>query len=349
VINLIGDIITPNGYGNHTKGLANALDKIEPIKLTSQINPGAEKLLNDRELEMLKRKGGDINLIVTHPLFWRLNLGKRNWAYCVWEGDKVPDYMIEEMLNPQIEKIIVPSKHTYDAVAKCVIMDNSILSKLIIVPHGVDLNLFYPKEKPSKVTFLCNKGWRNNEDRGGIQYAIKAYFEEFTDKDDVELIIKVNPVYGVPDITKLITELTDKKSGVPKLTFSFDLVPQNKLVEFYNKGNVFLSPTRAEAFNIPCLEAMACGLPVLTTNFGGQTDFVNDENGWLIGGQMTEIKHELEYEGISWLTPSIIELRKVMREIYSNPQLIKQKGLKAIKTAQEFTWDNSAKKICQLL
>ncbi len=39
-------------------------------------------------------------------------------------------------------------------------------------------------------------------DRGGVQYTIEAFLNEFTDKDSVVLLIKINPSYGVPDMTK---------------------------------------------------------------------------------------------------------------------------------------------------
>ena len=50
--------------------------------------------------------------------------------------------------------------------------------KIKIIQHGVNLDLFYPKDKPEKFTFICNKGFRHLEDRGGIQYAIRAYLED---------------------------------------------------------------------------------------------------------------------------------------------------------------------------
>jgi glycosyltransferase involved in cell wall biosynthesis len=350
MINIIGDMFTPHGYGNHMRGLANALNKLTKVRVSTQLQPGWEKIATDREVDMLKRKPeeDEINLIITHPLYWKFNLGKRNWAYLVWEGDKIPDYFFDEMANPEIEKIIVPSNHTRTAIRNTITDKanwESILSKVIIVPHGVDLNLFYPKDKPSKVTFFCNKGWRNNEDRGGMQYAIKAYIEEFTDLDDVEMILKINPVYGIPDINKLISELTTKKNALPRLKIDTTLYKQEDLVKIYNDANVFLSPSRAEAFGIPMLEALACGLAVVASNFGGQTDFVNEENGWLIEGKMEENLWDIEYEGISWLTPSVTQLRKVMREIYNNPKIIAVKGSNGLTTASKLTWEASAKKI----
>jgi len=350
MFNIIGTIFGTSGYDVHTRNLFNALYKIEKCSLITQLFQGFEKLVNDNELEAIKSKKGDINIIITNPVNWRTNCdGKRNWAYLVWEGDKIPLSWIEECLNPEIEYILVPSNHTKKAIENTEGFNKEISKKIKLIPHGVDLNLFHSKEKPKDFTFIANKGFRNLQDRGGIQYLIKAYLEEFNIKENVNLIIKINPAYGIPDLNKIINQLDIKNKESAKIKFLVDSIKYEKLVDLYNSGQVFVSPTRAESFNIPCIEAMACGLPVITTNFGGQTDFVNNNNGIIISGELEEIKHEINYEGIRWLTPNINELRTAMRELYSNPEMVSSKSFESIKTAKEFTWDKSAEKIHSLL
>jgi glycosyltransferase involved in cell wall biosynthesis len=229
-------------------------------------------------------------------------------------------------------------------------LNDLIIPKISIMPHGVDLEKFYSKEKPSKLTFILNKGFKNLEDRGGVQYFLKAYLEEFNKSDNVEALIKLNPAYGIPNLDNMIKLITKKdQKDCPKLAFDVNAYDYKDLVQLYNKGNVFVSPTRAEAYNLGCIEACACGLPVITTNFGGQTDFINESNGWIIPGILEEIKHEILYEGIKWLTPDVEELRKVMRDIYNHPEQIKNKSDTARKTAQENTWNQTAEKIKKLI
>lgn len=359
IINIVGSIFGTSGYCVHTRELANALCKQTDVRLTTNLTPDCEKDMNDNELKMIKAKPekDEINLIIDLPTNWRLHTKKgRNIAYCIWEGNRVPDCFIDEFMNEDIEYILVPSMHTQDAIDNTLIdMDipiTSILNKVKIIPHGVDLEKFYPKEtKRDAFTFLANKGFRNMQDRGGIQYLIKAYLEEFKKEENVELIVKLNPAYGIPDIKSMFK--IDENS--PKISLISTEMPYNKLVNLYNSCDVFVSPTRAEAFNLPCIEAMACGKPVITTNFGGQTDYVNDSNGWLVGGELNEIQHEVMYESCSWMTPSIIELRETMRGVFVNndydkPKLeIADKGKASLKKAKQMTWDNTAKLIVDLL
>lgn len=366
-ITIVGGILDSSGYSIHTRNLANALSKLTDVKLITQVLSGQEMLLNDKEIEMIKKPDKEeVRLIITNPLHWRLNLGKgRNIVFLVWEGDIIPRHYLDECLNEDIDFIFCPSEHTkqalwnryfnryYEYMDKKVLIgkDKEFWDRIKVVHHGVDLSLFYPKEKPSDMfRFMVNKGWRNLEDRGGTQYVVRAYLEEFSNKDNIELLIKINPVYGIPDINKLMNELIPKnRLDLPRIIINPDNLAYNQLVNLYNQANVFVMPTRAESFGIPGIEAMSCGLPCITTNFGGQTDYCNKENSWIIGGELEDIQHEIQYEGVKWLTPNIDELRKAMREAYENKELLESKSKEALKTAKEFQWDKTAEKIINLI
>lgn len=349
-LNLIGEFFGTSGYASHTRYLANELNKLIDCKLVTSLPQGFERDVNDKELEMIKREQDfDINLIITHPLYWRINCSaKRNFVYLIWEGDKIPYWMGDECLNSNIEKIIVPSQHTYDAAKSSFNKTEWMVigKKFVVIQHGVDLDIFKPikKEKSKTFKFLSNKGLRNLEDRGGVQYLIKAYIEEFSE-EDVELIIKINPAYGVPNIEQMFPELKTCKA---KIRFIVDNYTPKQLNELYNECDVYVSPTRAEAFNLPVLESLACGKPVIVTNFGGQTDYIeHDKTGWLVDYDLVDVEHELEYEGIKWATPKIEDLKSAMRVAYN-----KQLGIDnedCINTAKKYTWSKTAKYINELI
>lgn len=383
MINIIGNILGTSGYDIHTRELANALADITEVSLQTNLVSNWERNVNDKELEMIKREpDGEINLIITNPLHWKPNLNaKRNWCFLVWEGDKIPKCYLEECMNPEIEYIFVPSEHTKQAIKNsCVIKkgkegkfyDARIITKIKIMPHGIDLNKFYPLDKLSvdgvmvaqephelqdgkfessstDFIFLANKGFRNLEDRGGTQYLIKAYLEEFTKEDKVNLIIKINTAYGIPNIDNLMKELGYNDNS-PKVILDTNSYDYKDLVKLYHKADVFVCPTRAESFGIPMLEAMACRIPIITTEFGGQTDFCSIETGWIIGGKLEEVKHDLQYEGIKWLTPDIKQLREAMRQAYEEkPEFMKIYSKTALVTAKEFTWEKTAQKVINLI
>lgn len=379
-INIIGTIFGSSGYDSHTRQLTSALFEKERVKLTTNLIPNWQRFCKDYELEMIKRESenNETNLIITNPTFWRLNLGpEKNIAYFVWEGDRVPEWFIGEITNPKIDKVIVPSQHTYDAIVNTLFdyhknkgefdekeegsttfssglwhyKGSLMWEKLKVVHHGVDTKLFFPKKRNhDSFRFFANKGLTDIEDRGGIQYLIQAYLEEFKLSDNTELVVKVNPAYKITDLNKIVNDLSPKnRKDLPKIVFITDNIPFEKMPELYQETDVFVSPTRAEAFNLPCLEAMACGKPVITTNFGGQVEYVNNKNGWVISGELEEVKHDINYEGCKWLTPYIEELREVLKDAYSNQDKVWEKGNNALKTAKKMTWNNTADKILEII
>ena len=371
-INVIGTIFGLTGYDSHTRSLVNALYPLADVRLSTQLIPGWESQCNDAELNMIMKQGKetDTTLIITTPHNWKLYTGLGiNMGYCVWEGDSVPVSYIDEMLNPNIHFILVPSEHTKTAIIRTFFQgqntqnksgypeqlnrdEQNFVDKIKIIPHGVDSTLFYPiaKKEDNKFTFICNKGWRGTLwDRGGVQYVIKAFAEEFKDEEKVELLVKLNPAYMPAEIlNQSITQLQLPPHKC-KIHVNLENIPFNKLVNLYNQADVFVCATRCEAFNLPGLEAMSCGLPTIQTNFGGQLDYMTDDNSLFIQSTLEEVKEDIMYEEIKWAVPDMEDLKLNLRWAYDNQDKIKEKGLQALEDSKKFTWDNSAKKILNIL
>ena len=57
---------------------------------------------------------------------------------------------------------------------------------------------------------------------------------------------------------------------------------QDNLNKLYNISDVLAVPSRVEGFGLVAVEALACGTPVVATNNGGMTDFINESVGALV-------------------------------------------------------------------
>lgn len=365
-INIIGNIFGSSGYANHTRQLANALSEHHEIKLTTNLFEGWERMVNDKELKMILSPDTTehVNLIIDLPFNWNQHCSKeKNIGFLVWEGDKIPVSFIEPILR--VDQVWVPSTHVFTAIKNTVeshgvgkqdsLLWGVVKHKVKIVPHGVDLKIFKPQPKPEgPFTFLCNKGFRGDGDRGGVQHAIRAFMSEFK-KDEARLLLKLNPAYAIPPdqmiqfLQKVQTELNLKAEEVPEIMINMEAIPFDRLSELYHNCDVFLNPTEAEAFSLPCLEAMACGKPVITTDFGGQTDFVTIINGWRIPYELHENKTDILYEETKWATPDIIKLKWSMRQSLKDKEDSKERGEKSLEDAKDFTWKNSAEKANEAL
>lgn len=357
-LNIIGNLWGTSGYASHTRSLINALYKHAiNISLESQKFNGWETQVNDNELKMLKQEpyiDGD-TLAITMPHQWSSiikNDGTKFYGYCVFEGDKVPNFWINIFLDDRVTGIIVPSTHTHQAIVNTVKswtswIQNKVMQKIIIIPHGVDTELFKPKIKEPGQTFkfLANKGWCSGmNDRGGIQYLIKAFNKEFNHEEPVELIIKLNTAYNGPgwNLANEMNKLELRENG-GRIHINTESIPYDKLPQLYQLGDVFVSPNMSEAFGLTILEAMSCGIPVIVSDFGGQTDFVNNQSGWFIKGNKKEVTWDLMYEGIRWQEPNIDDLQYILRKVYENlKSSIEIKGLFARHIAEQYTWNKTA-------
>ncbi len=383
-IKIIGNFFGIDGYSSHTRQLFNALANRDDtnIKIETQLPQDWVKIVNDNELEAITKEDNSKfdNLIIAMPHMWKLFTGlNKNYAYVIWEGDKVPISWIEEFLNPKIDLIFVPSEHTFKAIINTIeqidtdgekLYKAKIASKMRVIPHGVDRSIFHSLESkdvksskdgvkeqlieqsssPRSFKFLCNKGWRGTSwDRGGVQYLIKAFCEEFGKDEKVELILKLNPTYINPQIINQSLIALNLPENRPQININCDAVPFDQLINLYNQADCYVCATRAEAFNLPGLEAMACGLPVIQTYFGGQIDYMNPDNSRGILYDLEEVKEDIMYEGISWATPKIESIREQLRWAFNNQDKIKEMGNQAEEDSKNFTWDSSAKKIIDVL
>lgn len=374
MIRIQGQIFDASGYASHCRGLFNALYSLrQDIILDVPLMQNWQRYVNDAELNAITKKSEvneDTVIAISQPSFWPLilsNKPKKFYGFVVWEGEKIPKFWLDYLRDPRVDGILVPSKHVMDAIT--LTADNNdwidpsiegsqptdtafdeLINKIHVIPHGVDLSLFTPQTKDSdKFTFLANKGWRGGYgDRGGIAQVLKAFNEEFEESEPVQLKLKINPAYIGPDFN--IDNELNKLGLVPKKNIGFNKenIEFKQIPKFY-RGDVFVTASKAEAFNIPCAEALAAGIPVISTNFGGQTDFINESNGWLVGGDLFEVKNDVFQEGNRWLEPNIADLRKAMRYVYEHRDEVKLKSEEALKSVQALSWRESAKKLLSII
>jgi glycosyltransferase involved in cell wall biosynthesis len=73
-----------------------------------------------------------------------------------------------------------------------------------------------------------------------------------------------------------------KKLNILDRCIFYGGIPHAEVNVFMQKLHCFVSSSRWETFGIAVVEAMACGVPVITTRSGGPDEFVNQANGLLI-------------------------------------------------------------------
>lgn len=103
-----------------------------------------------------------------------------------------------------------------------------------------------------------------------LPFIFDVFFEQ-EKKEDLRFII----VGDGPEKSQIIKEIS-QKIYADRILFLGN-IPNMKIEEIYKTADIFIQPTYAEGFPRTLIEAMACGLPVVTTNAGGIKDILGDE------------------------------------------------------------------------
>lgn len=109
--------------------------------------------------------------------------------------------------------------------------------------------------------------------------------------------------------------------------------PQHDVMDFYAAADLYVSPSREDSFGLPVLEAMACGLPIITSIFAGVAELIT--NG--VDGFVLRDPNDLQ------------ALAQLLERLYADESLRKRIAEGAILTAKHWTWDRNAIEIWELL
>jgi len=203
------------------------------------------------------------------------------------------------------------------------------VSHFTIVPGAVDTNRFTPRGDWQAGEFIDAKQpillYHGRVDRRkGTLDLIEAFAEL-----SKEIETKPQLIYsGIgPDLEAVKTrvEELDLTENVQLLGYSdYENVP-----EIYRRADVFVSPTYAEGFSNTILEAMASGLPIVSTRAVGVIDCLRDgENGLLVE------------------PGDIAELKCALREILDNHDLRKNLARNALEECRAiYSWEKIGRQI----
>lgn len=237
--------------------------------------------------------------------------------------------------------------------------NSGVRTPIYVIGEGVDPNYFHPEIAPffnspkQKFRFVSNFAWGR---RKGVDILFEAFRREFDEDEDVCLMLKVLPSYQGHKIKDELKLLYERKGSAPIYLYDITM-PKWEIARFYRMGHAFIWPSRGEGYGLPALEALACGLPVIATNYSAHLEFLT-KNGQprdgveLVDGKLKPYPggDSIYYHGFNWFEPSVDDLRKKMRKVYENYEKYKEGALKSSEEVRkEFDWQVSTKKIIERL
>lgn len=279
------------------------------------------------------------------PLFFK-NSGRYKIGFSLYESDPLPQEWIP-YLN-MMNEIWVASKFMKELYER-----NGVRVPVYVVPLGTDPAYFHPAiapaefDAPERWRFICNATW---EPRKNLKNLILAFQAEFSIDDNVCLIIKTANM-GLVDDIKTEVEAVNMRKGRAKVYIKEQILPDEAIGSLYTAADCYVSPSRGEGWGMPLHEALACGLPVITTGHGTVKEVLSDSKGKPLPGvhftpyRSTAARTRYIYMAdTKWADPSMPDLMRTMRHVYNN--LEKEKTL-ALQTSEiirsKYNWFNACK------
>jgi glycosyltransferase involved in cell wall biosynthesis len=134
-------------------------------------------------------------------------------------------------------------------------------------------------------------------------------------------------IVGSGPLENEIKKIAKDNSNVDFLGY----LPKNKVIPLIRGSFALIQPSLAEGISTTMLEAMACRIPIIASDVGGNKELIiNNENGFLVNS-----------ESINEINEKIIELSK-------NKILVKKFGQKSSELIKNFEWTNIGKKYLEL-
>jgi glycosyltransferase involved in cell wall biosynthesis len=244
-------------------------------------------------------------------------------------------------------KVVTPSRWSAEGFYKAGFSKEQV----IIVPHGVDVATFRPLPAlrhqvrsrlgigNGEFVFLSIGAMTGNK---GIDLLLRGFAEICRRFPSARLVLKgLDPLYGSRDLlsqTLRLLSAHEQQTVVEKVVYLGESLSHQEMAMLYQAADVYVSPYRAEGFNLPVLEAAACGLPVICTRGGPTDDFVTDEFARRIESRMMVVPKEGVYA--SQLAPDLDHLIALMATAIGETAWRRQAADAGPRhVARDYTWD----------
>jgi len=218
------------------------------------------------------------------------------------------------------------------------------------IPHGVDVKLFTPGDKAEarrknlhrfEDAFIvginaANKGYRKDFPR--MFAAFKMFLDQNPDAAKNSYLY-INSWALFPEglnLHELAKVYEVKKNAILVNEWKkYVGMPDVDMVEWYRTLDVFLNLARGEGFGIPIVEAQACGVPVIATDFSSMTELVKD-HGWLIPPRDVDLTPLYSYQALA----DVEKACDAINDAYNHPEKTEKFGREARKfTVENYDYD----------
>ncbi len=195
---------------------------------------------------------------------------KKTYPHAILFSNSYYNYIVKKkyfnLIDTKLLTIVTPSIWLRDEISK------SFLQKYnrLVINNGIDLNVFKPidnntKDLSKRIILGVASVW---DERKGLKDCIELAQSLSEDEEIILVGLNDNQIASLPKDKRIY--------GIGRTE------NQSELVELYSKSVVFINPTYEDNFPTTNLEALACGIPVITYRTGGSVEAIDDETGFIV-------------------------------------------------------------------
>ena len=346
------------GYGVHARQIAKWLFRVatetHQLDITTEplpwgrthliVDPEAEDGLIGQIMQATNNKKNfyDVTIQLQLPNEWNPFLGNFNIGVTAGvETDKCNPAWIEAV--NRMDMIVVPSEFT-----KQTFLDSGeVKVPIAVIPEAypesyndpeavvpVDLGL------KTKFNFLVVgqlTGTDTENDRKNLPYTIKWLADTFAGQPDVGVVLKTNSgaqtqldKRNVQNIfAKLVREVS--RPNGPTFYLLHGHMSDGEMKGLYTHPDIkaLVTLTHGEGYGLPILEAAACGLPVIATNWSGHLEFLKNGKFIAVDRMLGEIPAsrvdgQIFHKGFKWAMPIELDAKRRLKKFYESPSMPQQ-------------------------
>lgn len=276
-----------------------------PIEDLSKV-PASDREAIEKLVKPAREGGAEILIAQHYPMHPPSLSADVGLALLAWEESHLPPSTVG-LLNDHFDGVLAQVRSVQKSL-----VDSGVWKPSVLTGLPVDLaayNGVCGRKGPAK-TFLHVSSCFP---RKGVDVLLEAWARAFTDADGVKLIIKTFP-NPHNNVEAQVAELRRRYPRLAPIQIINKDVETTGLVDLFRSSDVMVLPTRGEGYNLPAMEALAAGLPLIVTGYGGHMDFCGPKEARLLDYEFQMSASHVKECVSCWVNPSVDDLVDALRE-----------------------------------
>ncbi len=241
--------------------------------------------------------------------------GGRRIAHIAWELSFFPERYLP--LLRSLDEIWAPSRFAADSIG--------MLSPVPVlrIPYVIDTTPTQWKQRKDfrisekRFVFLFIFDYFSTIERKNPLQLIESFRRAFGDDPSVLLVLKTSHGKDAPDARERVLSAIGDAGNILVID---EYLTRPEVLDLIRCCDSYVSLHRSEGFGMPLAEAMSLGKPVIATNYGGSTDFLDATCGYPIAYRLSAITTSIgPYDaGALWAEPDTDHAAALLREVFTN-------------------------------